>query len=91
MVETPESRRGELPIDGQGFESIDMRDHREECVIDVGVVHEVPIYEDVQGRRFRTLDVCSGFLDIMDLQVGPQRGTGYEHVPPGVTHVGERD
>ena len=67
-----------------------MRGHQEECAIEMGVVPVLP-EADFRGGRFGTLDISTGFIDIHEVQSGPQREMGGEDVPPATAYVGQRD
>ena len=77
--------------DGQGFESMNMRDHQRECIIEIGDVLGRLLKGDIQRGAPGALDVGPGFFDVLEVQIGPQRGTGNEYLSPTATYVGAVD
>ena len=82
IAETFEGTWEGITTDFQGFEPTNMRSRQSGCFVEIGVVCVVPNYGDFQGGTFLTLDVGAGFVDVREVQVGPQRGTGGECDPP---------
>ena len=77
------------PIDGQGLESRDVRDHQRKRMIEGGALDVSK--GDIQRGGPGALDVGLGFVDVFEVQIDPQRGTRDEYLSPTAAYVGGVD
>ena len=80
-----EDFRGYGPIDGQGLESRNMWDRQRKRMIEGGALDMLK--GDIQRGGPGALDVGLGFVDVFEVQICPQRGTGDEHLSPTAAYV----